>query len=61
MQAIGIVDKPSNHSVDQTVEKLKNILKFKGVIHIGNSITAARRIRNHTEHPCLRLSGCRKR
>jgi len=28
----GIVDKPSNHSVDQTVEKLKNILQSKGVM-----------------------------
>jgi uncharacterized protein (DUF302 family) len=28
----GIVDKPSNHSVDQTVEKLKNILQAKGVM-----------------------------
>jgi uncharacterized protein (DUF302 family)/uncharacterized membrane protein YidH (DUF202 family) len=27
----GITDKPSNHSVDQTVEKLKNILQAKGV------------------------------
>jgi uncharacterized protein (DUF302 family)/uncharacterized membrane protein YidH (DUF202 family) len=27
----GILDKPSNHSVDQTVEKLKNILQSKGV------------------------------
>jgi uncharacterized protein (DUF302 family) len=27
----GIIDKPSNHSVDQTVEKLKNILQSKGV------------------------------
>ena len=27
----GIVDKPSNHSVDQTVEKLKAILQAKGV------------------------------
>jgi uncharacterized protein (DUF302 family) len=27
----GIVDKLSNHSVDQTVEKLKNILQAKGV------------------------------
>jgi len=27
----GIVDKPSNHSVDETVEKLKNILQSKGV------------------------------
>jgi uncharacterized protein (DUF302 family)/uncharacterized membrane protein YidH (DUF202 family) len=27
----GIIDKPSNHSVDQTVERLKNILQSKGV------------------------------
>jgi uncharacterized protein (DUF302 family) len=27
----GIVDVPSNHSVDETVEKLKNILHSKGV------------------------------
>jgi len=27
----GIIDKPSNHSVHQTVEKLKNILQAKGV------------------------------
>ena len=27
----GIVNKPSNHSVDQTVERLKNILQSKGV------------------------------
>jgi|SRR5580704_8323627 uncharacterized protein (DUF302 family)/uncharacterized membrane protein YidH (DUF202 family) len=27
----GIIDKPSNHSVDQTVEKLKGILAAKGV------------------------------
>ena len=27
----GIVDKPSSHSVDQTVEKLKTILQSKGV------------------------------
>jgi uncharacterized protein (DUF302 family)/uncharacterized membrane protein YidH (DUF202 family) len=27
----GIVDRPSNHSVEQTVEKLKNILQSKGV------------------------------
>ncbi len=27
----GIVDTPSNHSVDQTVEKLKGILQLKGV------------------------------
>src|ERR1700737_512558 len=29
--AKGLADKPSNHSVDQTVEKLKNILQSKGV------------------------------
>ncbi len=27
----GIIDKPSNHSVDQTVDRLKNILRAKGV------------------------------
>ena len=27
----GIVDKPSSHSVQQTVEKLKNVLQSKGV------------------------------
>ena len=27
----GIIDKPSNHSVDETVEKLKGILQSKGV------------------------------
>lgn len=27
----GIVDEPSNHSVDETVEKLKGILQSKGV------------------------------
>jgi uncharacterized protein (DUF302 family)/uncharacterized membrane protein YidH (DUF202 family) len=27
----GIVDKPSNHSVEETVERLKNILQAKGV------------------------------
>lgn len=27
----GIIAKPSNHSVDETVEKLKNILQSKGV------------------------------
>lgn len=27
----GIIDKPSNHSVNQTVEKLKNVLQAKGV------------------------------
>jgi uncharacterized protein (DUF302 family)/uncharacterized membrane protein YidH (DUF202 family) len=28
----GIINKPSNHSVEQTVEKLKNILQSKGVL-----------------------------
>lgn len=28
----GIIDRPSNHSVEQTVEKLKNILQSKGVM-----------------------------
>lgn len=27
----GIVDKPSNHSVDETVEKRKNIFQSRGV------------------------------
>jgi uncharacterized protein (DUF302 family) len=27
----GIVDKPSNHSVEETVDRLKNILQSKGV------------------------------
>ena len=27
----GLIDRPSNHSVEQTVEKLKNILQSKGV------------------------------
>jgi uncharacterized protein (DUF302 family)/uncharacterized membrane protein YidH (DUF202 family) len=27
----GIIDKPSNHSVDETVQRLKNILQSKGV------------------------------
>ena len=31
MNAKGIVDKPSNHSVKQTVERLKEILRSKGV------------------------------
>ena len=30
-QTGGIIDKPSNHSVNQTVEKLKTILQSKGV------------------------------
>ena len=29
--AKGIIDKPSKHSVDETVEKVKNILQSKGV------------------------------
>ena len=31
----GIIDKPSSHSVDQTVEKLKTILQAKGVTLFG--------------------------
>ena len=31
----GIIDKPSNHSVDETVEKLKNVLQSKGVTLFG--------------------------
>lgn len=31
IQGTGIIDQPSNHSVDQTVEKLKAILAAKGV------------------------------
>jgi uncharacterized protein (DUF302 family) len=27
----GIINKLSNHSVEQTVERLKNILQFKGI------------------------------
>src|SRR5262249_17406127 len=27
----GIIDKPSNHSVNETVDKLKNVLRSKGV------------------------------
>src|SRR6202451_3642621 len=30
-QGNGIIGKPSNHSVDETVEKLKGILQAKGV------------------------------
>jgi uncharacterized protein (DUF302 family) len=30
-QGKGIIGKPSNHSVEETVEKLKNILQAKGV------------------------------
>ena len=31
MQEKGIVDRPSNHSVESTVERLKTILKSKGI------------------------------
>jgi uncharacterized protein (DUF302 family) len=30
-KAMGIVDRPSNHSVDETVDRLKAILKSKGI------------------------------
>jgi len=42
----GLVDVPSNHSVDETVEKLKNILQSKGVTlfalvdHSGEAVKA---------------------
>jgi len=31
LAAKGLVDKPSNHSVEQTVDRLKNLLQSKGV------------------------------
>jgi putative membrane protein len=31
----GIIDKPGNHSVDQTVDRLKNILQSKGITLFG--------------------------
>jgi uncharacterized protein (DUF302 family)/uncharacterized membrane protein YidH (DUF202 family) len=31
----GIIDKPSNHSVDQTVERLKNVLQSNGITLFG--------------------------
>jgi uncharacterized protein (DUF302 family) len=31
LATMGIINKPSNHSVEQTVERLKNILQSKGV------------------------------
>ena len=31
MMSSGIIDTPSNHSVDETVEKLKGILQAKGI------------------------------
>jgi uncharacterized protein (DUF302 family) len=47
----GIVDKPSNHSVDETVEKLKGILQGKGVTlfamvdHSGEAAKAGMKMR----------------
>ena len=47
----GIVDKPSNHSVDETVEKLKGILQGKGVMlfatidHSGEAAKAGMKMR----------------
>jgi hypothetical protein len=41
----GIIDKPSNHSVDETVERLKNILQANGVTRLRWSTTAERRKR----------------
>jgi uncharacterized protein (DUF302 family)/uncharacterized membrane protein YidH (DUF202 family) len=31
----GIIDRPSNHSVDETVNRLKNLLESKGIILFG--------------------------
>ena len=47
----GIVDKPGNHSVDETVEKLKGILQSKGatlfavVDHSGEAAKAGMKMR----------------
>ncbi|MGA3292785.1 MAG: DUF302 domain-containing protein [Candidatus Acidiferrales bacterium] len=47
----GIVSKPSNHSVDETVEKLKGILQAKGVMlfalvdHSGEAEKAGTKMR----------------
>jgi uncharacterized protein (DUF302 family) len=46
----GIITKPSNHSVDETVEKLKSILQVKGVMlfalvdHSGEAARAGLKI-----------------
>jgi uncharacterized protein (DUF302 family) len=48
----GIIDKPSHHSVEQTVEKLKNILLAKGVTlfalvdHSGEAEKAGMKMRS---------------
>ena len=39
----GIIDIASNHSVDETVERLKSILQAKGVTLLRWSTTAAKR------------------
>lgn len=50
-QSKGIVDKPSSHSVDETVEKLKGILQAKGVTlfalvdHSGEAETVGMKMR----------------
>ena len=47
----GIIDTPSNHSVDETVEKLKGILQAKGIAlfalvdHSGAAIKAGMKMR----------------
>ena len=47
----GIIDTPSNHSVDQTVERLKGILEAKGVTlfalvdHSGEAARAGMKMR----------------
>lgn len=48
----GIIDKPSSHSVDETVERLKNILQAKSVTlfalvdHSGEAEKAGLKMRN---------------
>ena len=50
----GIIHKPSNHSVEQTLEKLKNILQSKGVTlfalvdHSGEAAKIGNLLRLHS-------------
>ena len=49
--ADGIIDKPGNHSVDETAEKLQAILRFKGIAlfalvdHSGEAAKAGMKMR----------------
>lgn len=49
--ANGIIDKPGNHSVDETAEKLQAILRFKGIAlfalvdHSGEAAKAGMKMR----------------